>query len=60
LLVVTGDGATGHVMAGGGMMIVFDGRVGLRVRVSHAAVANPVAGTHDGNRPGGDGALVRD
>jgi hypothetical protein len=49
LLAVTGEGATGHVMAGGGMTIV--GVVGLlQVSVSKAAAASPVLAAEDGPR----------
>jgi hypothetical protein len=49
LLAVTGDGATGHEIAGGGMIMV--GRVGLlHVRVNKAAVARPVLTARDSPR----------
>ena len=44
MVLVTGDGATGHVIAGGGMMMVVDGRVGLlHVTLTNAAVTGPMA-----------------
>jgi hypothetical protein len=42
-VVVTGNGATGHATAGGGMMMVFDGPVGLlHMTLSDAKVASPI------------------
>jgi len=39
LLVVTGEGGTGHVMVGDGMIVVFDGSMGLHVASSSAQAA---------------------
>ena len=36
MLVVTGGGATGHVMVGGEMIVVFDGSMGLHVASTSA------------------------
>lgn len=44
LLETTGNGATGQVMVGGGMKMVFDGKVGLlHLAVSTAQHASPIA-----------------
>jgi hypothetical protein len=44
LVAVTGDGATGQEIAGGGMMMVCDGNAGLlHVTVNSADVAGPSA-----------------
>jgi hypothetical protein len=43
LLVVTGEGALGQVMAGGGMIVVCDGSEGLvHVASSSAPAASPI------------------
>jgi hypothetical protein len=42
-VVVIGTGATGHATAGGGMMMVFDGPVGLlQLTLSNTKVASPI------------------
>ena len=43
-MVVTVEGAVGHVMVGGGMKMVFDGKVGLlQLDVSNAQPASAIA-----------------